>query len=168
MPRCFLPALALPRAGSAVFTMATLALALGTVPAIAQNAASTPASRASAPPPPPPVDPNLVVPLQLSRVLPPTSLRGEVLFSQPPNVVLNGKTNARLAPGARIRAENNLLVMWNVLVGKKLKVNYTIDSYGLLMDVWILRNDELAQLWPTSAEQAAKWTYDPIKKTWSK
>lgn len=166
MPRCHLPALATPRAGSAArrpaiasvtavnaiaaFTLALpLALALGAAPAQAQSDAD-------------------IVPLQLSRVLPPTSLRGELLFSQPPEVVLNGKTAARLAPGARVRGENNLLVMWGMLIGKKLKVNYTLDSYGLLMDVWILRPDELDQRWPTTAEQAAAWTYDPITKTWSK
>lgn len=171
MPRCSQPAPALPRAGSALSCLAALTLALGSASVLAQSAAtpaSAPSSAASAPPPPPPVDPNLIVPMQLTRVLPTTSLRGEVLFSQPPEVVLNGKTTARLAPGARIRGENNMLVMWGMLIGKKIKVNYTTDTYGLLMDVWILRPDELAQLWPGTPAEASKWTYDPIKKTWSK
>lgn len=175
MPRCSQPSPALPRAGSALPCLASLTaltLAFSSAAVMAQSAAtpaSAPSSSASAPPPPPPkVDPNLIVPMQLTRVLPPTSLRGEVLFSQPPEVVLNGKTAARLAPGARIRGENNMLVMWGMLIGKKIKVNYTIDTYGLLMDVWILRPDELAQLWPSTPAEAAKWTYDPLKKTWSK
>lgn len=175
MPRCPQPAPALPRAGSALPCLASLTaltLVFSSAAVMAQSAAtpaSAPSSSASAPPPPPPkVDPNLIVPMQLTRVLPPTSLRGEVLFSQPPEVVLNGKTAARLAPGARIRGENNMLVMWGMLIGKKIKVNYTIDTYGLLMDVWILRPDELAQLWPSTPAEAAKWTYDPLKKTWSK
>lgn len=173
MPRCFTPAPALPRAGSAAFTLAALSMALAGVlpatPAWAQAVAATPASApASAPPPEPKVDPNLIVPLQLARTFPTTSLRGEILFAQPPEVVLDGKKAARLAPGARVRAENNLLVGWGVLAGKKLKVNYTVDGYGLLMDVWILRPDELAQRWPGTPEEAAKWTYDPLQKTWSK
>ena len=173
MPRC--PKLALPRAGSAVFALAfSLALPpLTATQALAQSAtaASAPASGASAPPPPPPpvvqAGPNLIVPLQISRTFPTTALRGELVLTQPPEVTLNGKV-ARLAPGARIRGENNMLVMWGMLIGKKVKVHYTIDTYGLLMDVWILRPDELAQLWPTTPAEAAKWTYDPLKKTWSK
>ncbi|GEM_PF-694804 len=171
MPRCPQSAPALPRAGSVLICLASLALPFSSATVMAQSAAipaSAPSSAASAPPPPPPVDPNLIVPMQLTRVLPTTSLRGEILFSQPPEVVLNGKNAARLAPGARIRGENNMLVMWGMLIGKKIKVNYTTDNYGLLMDVWILRPDELAQLWPSTAAEASKWTYDPIKKTWSK
>ena len=173
MPRCHKPAPASPRAGSAVFALAlALSLLSFNAPlALAQSApaASAPASSASAPPPPPPIqaDPNLIVPLQLSRTFPTTALRGELVLTQPPEVKLNGK-DARLAPGARIRGENNMLVMWGMLIGKKVKVNYTIDTYGLLMDVWILRPDELAQRWPATPAEAAKWTYDPLTKTWSK
>jgi hypothetical protein len=172
MPRCQKLAPASPWAGSAVFALALClsSLSFTATQALAQSAtaASAPASAASKPPPPPlQADPNLIVPLQISRTFPTTALRGELVLTQPPEVTLNGKT-ARLAPGARIRGENNMLVMWGMLIGKKLKVHYTIDTYGLLMDVWILRPDELAQLWPATPAEAAKWTYDPLKKTWSK
>lgn len=107
------------------------------------------------------------VPMQLDRALPPASLRGEIVFTQPPEVLLNGKP-ARLAPGGRIRGQNNLLVMWNAALGQKAKVNYTLDSYGLLMDVWVLRPDEIAERWPKTREEADAWRYDPISRTWSK
>lgn len=107
------------------------------------------------------------VPMQLARKFPPTALRGQLTITQPPEVTLNGGT-ARMAPGARIRNQSNLLVMWGAAVGQKLTVNYTVDSYGLLMDIWILRPDEIKARWPKTPEEAAKWVYDPLSETWSK
>ena len=104
---------------------------------------------------------------QIARALPLNSLRGEVTFGQPPEVTLNG-TAMRLAPGARIRDTNNMLVLSGTLAGQKLKVNYTLDPYGLLFNVWVLRSDEIARLWPTTAEEAAKWTFNPLTSTWTK
>lgn len=107
------------------------------------------------------------VPMQLARSFPPTALKGELVLTQPPAATLNGK-EARLAPGARLRGQNNLLLMWNTAVGQKLPVIYTRDSYGLLMDIWVLRPDEVKAHWPKTPEEAAKWVYDPLSKTWSK
>ena len=104
---------------------------------------------------------------QIMRTLPTNSLRGEVTFGQPPEVLLNGQP-MRLAPGARIRDPQNMLALSGTLIGQKLKVNYTLDSYGLLFNVWILRPDELAKRWPSTSEQAATWTYDPINFAWIK
>jgi hypothetical protein len=113
----------------------------------------------------------LVVPAltcaQVSRAMPMDSLRGEVTFGQPPEVLLNGEP-MRLAPGARIRDHQNMLVLSGALAGQKLKVNYTLDSYGLLFNVWILRPDELAKRWPSTPKEAATWTYDPINFAWIK
>ncbi|MBI5925902.1 MAG: hypothetical protein HY836_09920 [Aquabacterium sp.] len=100
-------------------------------------------------------------------VIPRQSLRGDVVFGQPPEVSLNGK-DARLAPGARIRDLNNLLVLSGRLAGQRYKVNYTVDSYGLLMNVWLLTAAEASQLWPTTAEEAATWSYDPVSHIWTK
>ncbi|HYR25757.1 MAG TPA: hypothetical protein VEQ09_08000 [Aquabacterium sp.] len=108
-----------------------------------------------------------LVSAQAARALPIDSLRGEVEFGQPPEVALNGQA-AQLAPGARIRDTNNMLALSGSLVGQKLKVNYTVDQYGLLFNVWILRSDEIAQRWPKNAEEAATWTFDPITYTWIK
>ena len=95
------------------------------------------------------------------------SLRGEILFGQPPEVTLNGHA-ARLAPGARIRDLDNRLVLSGNLIGQKYKVNYTVDTLGLLMNVWILKADEAAKLWPTTPTEAATWIWDPVSQTWSK
>jgi hypothetical protein len=105
---------------------------------------------------------------QAQRPFPPNALRGELLVEQPPAVQLNGQA-ARLAPGARIRGENNLLQMSGALAGQKVLVHYTVDSYGLLLDVWVLSAAERArQPWPTTPAEAAAWRFDPVAQTWSK
>jgi hypothetical protein len=104
---------------------------------------------------------------QAVRDLPLTSLRGEAVFGQPPDVLLN-KQPVRLAPGARIRGQNNMLVLSGSLVGQKQTVNYTIDHYGLLKDVWLLREEEADSPWPKTPEDAAKWAWDPVRKVWIK
>lgn len=104
----------------------------------------------------------------VQRNFPATALRGELTVLTPPEILLNGQP-ARLAPGARIKGGNNLLVMSGAIVGQKLAVNYTIDTYGLVKDVWLLRADEAARKpWPKTANEAATWVFDPIAQTWSK
>lgn len=101
----------------------------------------------------------------LFRKFPPDALRGTLQVVQPPEVLVNERP-ARLAPGARIRGQNNLLVLSGTLVGQPQRVIYTRDPYGLVMDVWILRPDELDRLWPTSAREAANWKFDAESHTW--
>jgi len=103
----------------------------------------------------------------VQRKLAPNSLRGELVVTQAPAVRLNGQP-ALLAPGARIRGENNLIVLSASLTGQKLVVNYTRELHGELLDVWILNAAERAKLWPTNAEQAAAWRFDPVSQTWTK
>jgi hypothetical protein len=112
------------------------------------------------------VDPT-IVPMAIQRQLPVGSLRGELIVTNPPEVTLNGKAD-RLAPGSRIRGQNNMLVFPGAAVGQKLVVNYTRESYGLILDVWVLREDEMAKRWPKTAEEAAKWSFDPLTQTWTK
>ena len=70
---------------------------------------------------------------------------------------------------ARIKGGSNLLVMSGAIVGQKLAVNYTIDTYGLVKDVWLLRPDEAARSpWPKTAAEAAAWSFDPVAQTWTK
>ena len=103
-----------------------------------------------------------------ARPFPPQALRGELLIEQPPAVRLNGEP-ARLAPGARIRGEDNLLQMSGTLAGRKLVVHYTRDDYGLIKDVWVLTAAERERKpWPTTPEQAASWRFDPVGQTWSR
>ncbi len=105
---------------------------------------------------------------QMPRNFPATALRGALVVTQPPAVLLNGSP-ARLAPGSRIRGQNNLLVVSGALIGQRLVVDYTIDISGLVMDVWVLTPQEAAkQPWPTTPAQAAAWHFDPLAQTWSR
>ena len=103
----------------------------------------------------------------VQRNFPATALRGEISFGQPPEVLVNGKP-ARLAPAARIRGLNNLLVMSGALMGQRAVVNYSLDSLGLVQDVWILTDVERAkQPWPTTARDAQTWAFDPVAQVWT-
>ncbi len=105
---------------------------------------------------------------QVQRNFPQNALRGEIVVGTPPEITLNGSAT-RLAPGARIRNQNNLLEMSAALTGNRFVVNYTTDLSGLVRDVWILRRDEVAnQPWPTTAEEAQRWNFDPVAQTWTK
>jgi len=104
----------------------------------------------------------------VQRNFPATALRGEITFGQPPEVLVNGSP-ARLAPAARIRGLNNLLVMSGALIGQKAVVNYVLDPLGLVQDVWILTDTERAkQPWPTTAKDAQTWAFDPVAQVWKK
>lgn len=103
------------------------------------------------------------------RNFPPHALRGELLVGAVPLALLNGNP-ARLAPGARIRGDDNLLRLPTSVAGQSLVVHYTLESSsGLLMDVWILNRAELANgPWPTSPSEAATWRFDPARQRWSR
>lgn len=104
---------------------------------------------------------------QPQRNFPQNALRGEIVVGTPPEIAVNGES-ARLAPGSRIRDARNMIQLSGALVGQRLLVNYTIDSYGLVKDVWILRADEAAvQPWPTTPEQARRWAFDPVRLSWT-
>ena len=106
--------------------------------------------------------------LAQTRPFPQNALRGTLIFGSPPVVALNG-TATRLAPGARIRGTNNLLVMSGALIGMKAVVHYTVDPLGLVHDVWILTDAERAkQPWPTKAADARAWSFDPVAQVWTK
>jgi hypothetical protein len=105
---------------------------------------------------------------QVQRNFPQNALRGEIVIGNPPEIALNGVAT-RLAPGSRIRNQNNMLEMSGALAGNKFVVHYTTDLSGLVRDVWILRPEELANKpWPTTTEEAARWSFDPIAQTWTK
>ncbi len=105
---------------------------------------------------------------QTHRPFPVQALRGEMVVIQSPDISLNGKP-ARLAPGARVRGDNNLLQQPAALSGEKLMVHYTLDPNGLLMDVWVLNVAELAnKTWPRTPQEAATWSFDPAAQVWTK
>ncbi len=105
---------------------------------------------------------------QSMRRFPPTALRGTFEVVQAPDVALNGKA-ARLAAGARIVGPDNMLKLSASLTGQKVLVHYTVDTQGLLKDVWILTADEAARKpWPTTTTEAQGWVFDPVAQVWSK
>ncbi len=105
---------------------------------------------------------------QLERNFPATALRGEMRVLQPHAVTIDGK-EARLAPGARIRDQNNLLAMSGSLVDRAVAVHYTLEGNGMLLDVWLLTPQELARRpWPKTLEEARNWIFDPVGQSWSK
>ena len=105
---------------------------------------------------------------QTSRPFPATALRGALVITQPPEVLLNGAPS-RLSPGARIRGANNMLQLSATLVGQNLLVHYTREPSGLVHDVWVLTPDEAARKpWPTTPEDAQRWQFNPAAQTWTK
>ncbi len=105
---------------------------------------------------------------QVPRNFSSKALRGDVVFGTPPEITLNGKP-ARLAPGARIRDQNNRLVVPVMLVGGKAVVNYTVETEGTLLDVWLLTPAEIARKpWPRTEKEAQTWTFDDNAQTWTK
>ncbi|MGH6647437.1 hypothetical protein [Aquabacterium sp.] len=105
--------------------------------------------------------------MQVHRNFPANALRGELTVTAAPEVKLNGQ-DARLAPGSRIRGPNQMLLMSAAITGQKLVVNYTSEQHGLVQDVWVLRPEEIQQLWPKTPKEAATWSFDPIGQTWTK
>ena len=103
----------------------------------------------------------------MQRNFPHAALRGDVVIGEAPEITLNGKA-ARLAPGARIRDANNMSVVPGAVIGGRYLVNYTVDTLGLVKEVWILRPDEAAGRWPTTIEEAGNWLFDPVAQVWSK
>ncbi len=105
---------------------------------------------------------------QVQRNFSNKALRGTVVFGTPPEVTLNGKP-ARLAPGARVRDEANLVKLPVALVGRKAVVNYTTELEGQLLDVWLLTPQEQAKKpWPSTMKEAQTWSFDDNAQAWTK
>ena len=80
---------------------------------------------------------------QQVRDFPPNALRGKLLVTAPPQVMLDGKAD-QLSPGARIRNPHNMFIMSGSLVGQDLVVNYVREGSGLIHEVWLLTPAEAA------------------------
>lgn len=105
---------------------------------------------------------------QLQRNFPATALRGELRVTQPPEVLVNNRPG-QLAPGARIRGADNMLVLSGAVVGAPMLVHYTLDPSGLVLDVWVLTPAEAARKpWPATPEQARAWRFNPDAQTWTR
>ena len=90
-----------------------------------------------------------------TRLFPKNALRGVITFGVPPEVVLNGAP-ARLSPGARLRAQNNMMVLSGGIQNQELPVVYKRDSAGLVHEVWILTPAEFAKLGGVTRETLAQ------------
>jgi hypothetical protein len=105
---------------------------------------------------------------QSQRNFPADALRGALVVGDTPEITLNGQP-ARLAPGARIRGQNNMLAMSGSLAGQRLLVNYTFDMNGQVRDVWILTPAEASRKpWPSTPEEAARWEFDATTQVWTR
>jgi len=105
---------------------------------------------------------------QAVRNFPQNALRGALQMNSPSEALLNGQS-VRLAPGLRIRGQDNMLHLSGGLLGQKFLVNYTLDIDGLVKDVWILTAEEAAKKpWPSTAAEAQAWSFDPVAQTWTK
>ncbi len=105
---------------------------------------------------------------QVQRTFPQNALRGAIFIGVAPDIELNG-VPARLAPGSRIGDGNNMAIVPSGLTGGRFLVNYTIDTSGLVKEVWILRPEEAAvRPWPTTSAEAQAWTFDPAGQVWIK
>ncbi len=104
----------------------------------------------------------------VSRNFPQSALRGSVVFLTPPAIKLNGQATTT-APAFRVHGIDNLLVMTAQLANRQAIIDYTTDLEGKVTEAWILSPTEAAKLpWPTTKDQAAAWTFDPIAQTWTK
>ena len=81
----------------------------------------------------------------IQRSAPKDVVLGRLTVTAPPEITLDGKPD-RLAPGARIRDLNNMLVLSGGIAGKTLPVVYKRDSAGLVHEVWQLTDEEYSKL----------------------
>ncbi len=105
---------------------------------------------------------------QVQRLFPYQALRGEMVFTAPPAVTLNGQAT-QLAPGAHIRDTQNMGVSYGTLEGRKATVNYTVDQLGQPKEVWLLTPEELARKpWPRTEAERSTWQFDYVSQTWTR
>lgn len=104
---------------------------------------------------------------QLNRRFPRNALRGEIIFTNHPEITLNGKPT-RLSPGGRVRDTANMNALPTALAGNRAVVHYTVDQMGFVNNAWVLTREELAKLWPRTPQEAAAWAFDEPSQTWSK
>jgi len=82
--------------------------------------------------------------LAAPRTFPQNAQRGTISGNVFPQVLINNQIQ-RLAPGAKILNEQNLIIMPSTLFNKVYIVNFTFDRQGLIDRVWILTNEELTR-----------------------
>jgi hypothetical protein len=101
----------------------------------------------------------------LPRAFPADALRGDLVVTAPPQATLEGR-EVQLAPGVRIRGENNMLLLSGAVLNQRLTVHYTLDGFNLVKDVWVLRPEELAKRWPRSTQEREELRFDALNQVW--
>jgi hypothetical protein len=105
---------------------------------------------------------------QVQRNFPADALRGSIVIGQAPEILLNAKP-ARLGAGVRIRDQANMQPRPAELIGQKFVAHYTVDTQGLVKEIWILTPAEIERKpWPATAQEAQTWQFDPVAQTWTK
>jgi hypothetical protein len=101
------------------------------------------------------------------RTFPANALRGEIVVTAPPEILLNGRP-ARLAPGSRIHDQNHMLLLSGALVNRRFVAHYTRDHAGQPLEVWILTPAEAARRpWPVNDAQLTTWFFDAAAQKWT-
>ena len=80
----------------------------------------------------------------LTRPIPADAKRGFIKHAEQMIVTMDGKP-MRLAPGAIIRARNNLIIVPTALPPAGANAAYVLDAQGQIFRVWLLTPEELAR-----------------------
>lgn len=105
---------------------------------------------------------------QVQRNFPVNALRGTITMGQVPEILLNAKP-ARLSAGVRIRDQRNMQPRPAELIGQRFVAHYTVDTQGLVQDIWVLTPAEAERKpWPATAQEAQAWSFDLVTQTWTK
>ena len=83
------------------------------------------------------------------RKFPANALRGKMRVVQTPEILIDGKPE-RLAPGSRIRDDQQRLVMSASIANLEFIVNFTRNSMSEIQEIWILNALEAKQKIKTS------------------
>ncbi len=78
------------------------------------------------------------------RTLPADTERGTIRHLQGMTVSINGKP-MELAPGATIRARNNLIIVPTALPAEGAAAEYLVDANGQITRVWLVTPEEAAR-----------------------
>ena len=84
---------------------------------------------------------------QAQRLFPQQVQRGKISFTSLHEVLLNDRPE-RLAPGARVRTQQNTIALSGALQGQTFVVNYLRDPAGMVRDIWLLSPAEAARELP--------------------
>lgn len=105
---------------------------------------------------------------QVQRNFPADALRGTIVMGVAPEITLNGQP-ARLGAGVRVRDQRNMQPRPAELVGQRFVAHYTLDTQGLVKEIWVLTPAEAERKpWPATPHEAQTWSFDLVTQTWTK